>query len=139
MEHPNAFLGQSAAPSTADVSTALGLENTVWQELVDWIAEESGVEQEWKSSGKTYGWSLRLKIKKRNILYLSPCGGCFRAAFIFGDKAMVAARQSNLTESTLQLLDSAPRYPEGTGLRLLVQSSDDLAEIRKLARIKLAN
>ncbi len=139
MEYPNAFLGQTAAPSFAEVSTALGLANTVWQELVDWLAEESGVEQEWKSSGKKYGWSLRLKIKKRNILYLSPCVGCFRAAFIFGDKAMVAARQSNLTESTLQLLDSAPRYPEGTGLRLLVQSSDDLAEIRKLARIKLAN
>jgi hypothetical protein len=139
MEYPNAFLGQSAAPSAAEVSTALGLANTVWQELVDWLSEESGVEQEWKSSGKKYGWSLRLKIKKRNILYLSPCVGCFRAAFIFGDKAMVAARQSNLTESTLQLLDSAPRYPEGTGLRLLVQSTDDLAEIRKLARIKLAN
>ena len=86
-----------------------------------------------------YGWSLRLKDKKRNIIYLSPCEGCFRVAFIFGDKAIAAARQSDLSKSTLKLLDEAPRYPEGTGLRLMVKSAKDLVEIRKLALIKLAN
>jgi hypothetical protein len=52
---------------------------------------------------------------------------------------MAAARQSNLAGSTLKRLDEAPRYPEGTGLRLIVKSSKDLVEIRKLALIKLAN
>jgi hypothetical protein len=52
---------------------------------------------------------------------------------------MAAARQANLSKSTLKLLGEAPRYPEGTGLRLLVKSAKDLAAIRKLALIKLAN
>jgi hypothetical protein len=52
---------------------------------------------------------------------------------------MAAARHSDLAESTLTLMDEAPRYPEGTGLRLLVKSANDLVEIRKLALIKLAN
>jgi hypothetical protein len=39
----------------------------------------------------------------------------------------------------LKLLDEAPRYAEGTGLRLMVKGPKDLAAIRKLALVKLAN
>jgi hypothetical protein len=139
MKYPNAFVGHLTAPTPVEVSAALGPATCVWQNLVDWFAELKVVDQEWKSSGKKYGWSLRLKVKKRNIIYLSPCVGCFRVALIFADKTMAAARQSDLTEGTLKLMDEAQRYPEGTGLRLLVQSENDLVEIRKLTLIKLAN
>jgi hypothetical protein len=37
------------------------------------------------------------------------------------------------------LLDEAPRYAEGTGVRLIVKATEDLASVRKLAAIKLAN
>jgi hypothetical protein len=72
-------------------------------------------------------------------VYLAPCVGCFRVAFILGDKAVAAARQGDLSKSTLKLIDEAPRYPEGTGLRLTVKAAKNLAAIRKLALIKLAN
>jgi len=107
--------------------------------LVDWLAEQGVAEQEWNSFSVKYGWSLRLKMKKRTIVHLSPCSGCFRAAFILGDKAVAAARQSDLSREVLKLLDSATRYAEGTGIRLLVKQKKDLAAIRKLAAIKLAN
>jgi hypothetical protein len=107
--------------------------------LIDWLAEQNVVDQEWKSYSPKAGWSVRLKVKKRNIIYLSPCSGCFRVAFIFGDKAVAAARQADLSKSTLKLLNEALRYPEGTGLRPTVKSPKDLAAIRKLALIKLAN
>jgi hypothetical protein len=106
---------------------------------VDWLAEQGVVEQEWKSSSPKYGWSLLLKLKKRTIVYLSPCAGCFRASFVLGDRAVAAARQSDLAKSTLKLLDKAPHYAEGTGLRLMVKDPKDLTAIRKLALIKLAN
>jgi len=139
MDIPNAFIGKAALPTEEELASALGPAAVDWQELVDWFAEQKVVDQEWKSSGKKYGWYLRLKVKKRNIIYFAPCKGCFRVAFIFGDKAVAAARQSDLAESALKLLNEAPRYPEGTGLRLMVESSSDLVEIRKLALIKLAN
>lgn len=139
MDIPNAFIGRLAAPLPAEVSDALGPADELWKQLVGWAAKQEIVEQEWKSSGKKYGWSLRLKHKKRNIIYLSPCKGCFRIAFILGEKAIVAARQSDLSKNTLKLLDEAPRYPEGTGLRLMVEASKDLADVCKLAHIKLAN
>jgi hypothetical protein len=36
-------------------------------------------------------------------------------------------------------LDEAPHYAEGTGVRLIVKAQKDLAAIKKLALIKLAN
>jgi hypothetical protein len=106
---------------------------------VDWLAEQGVAEQEWKSVSAKYGWALRLKLKKRTIVYLGPCDGCFRVAFVLGDKAVAAARTSELSKSTLKLIEEAPRYAEGTGVRLVVKTPRDLAAIRKLALIKLAN
>jgi hypothetical protein len=56
-----------------------------------------------------------------------------------GDKAMDAARASNLAKPIVKILDEAPHYPEGTGVRLMVKNAKDLPAISKLARIKLAN
>jgi Protein of unknown function (DUF3788) len=139
MDNPNAFIGKAEMPTAEEVAAALGKTAELWEQLVDWLAENGAAVQEWNSYSAKSGWALRLKVKKRNIIYLAPCSGCFRIALIFGDKAVVAARQSNLSKSILKLIDEAPRYPEGTGLRLTVKAAKDLAAIRKLALIKLAN
>ena len=139
MDNPNAFIGKATQPTLDELVSALGPAAIVWQELVDWFAEQKVVDQEWKSYSPKVGWSVRLKVKKRNIIYLTPCASCFIVGLIFGGKAVAAARQADLSKSTLKLLDEAPRYPEGTGLQLTVKSSKDLAAIRKLALIKLAN
>jgi hypothetical protein len=139
METPNAFIGKTTRPTEAEVAAALGSTAALWKQLVDWMAEQGAAIQEWNSYSPKYGWSLRLKVKKRNIVYLGPCAGCFRVAFILGDRAVAAARQSDLSKSTLKLLNEAPRYAEGTGVRLIVKGAKDLAAIRKLAFIKLAN
>jgi hypothetical protein len=139
METPNAFIGKTTKPTEAEVAAALCSTAALWKQLVDWMAEQEVGESEWKSSGLKYGWSLRLKVKKRNIVYLGPCAGCFRVAFALGDKAVAAARKGDLAKSTLKLLDEAPRYAEGTGVRLMVKVAKDLAAIRKLALIKMAN
>ena len=40
-----------------------------------------------------YGWSLRLKQKSRNIVYLGPAKGCFMVSFVLSDKALNAAKE----------------------------------------------
>jgi hypothetical protein len=140
MAHPNAFIGKTAHPTTAELTATLGKTNELWDELVDWLAQEHGVtDREWTCSGAKYGWALRLKLKKRAILYLGPCDGCFRAALVLGDRAVQAARESSLSQPTKKLIDEAPRYPEGIGVRILVKRKADVAAVRKLAAIKLAN
>ena len=55
------------------------------------------------------------------------------------EKAMAAAEQAKLPKKVHQALAEAPHYPEGTGLRLVVNKAADLAPIRTLAEIKLAH
>jgi len=142
MEEPrNAFIGKTQQPSPEEISAALGPAIGPWTEFVDWMADKLGVEtQEWKGVYvNKYGWSLRLKLKKRTIVYMVPCAGCFRVAFVLGDKAVAAARQAKLPMKIQQALAEAPRYPEGTGLRLTVKKATDLAPLRTLAEVKLAH
>jgi hypothetical protein len=139
MEILNAFVGKTTTPTAEEVAAAPGPAAEVWKQLVDWMAEQEVTVQEWNSYSAKSGWAMRLKVKKRNIVYLSPCSGCFRVAFVLGDRAVAAARQSDLPKSTLKLLDEAPKYPEGTGVRLVVKAAKDLVAIRQFALIKLAN
>jgi Protein of unknown function (DUF3788) len=139
METVNAFIGKAKAPTEAEVDAALGATAALWKQLVDWMAEQGAGESEWNSYSLKAGWALKLKQKKRTIVYLAPCAGHFRVAFILGDRAVAAARKGDLAKSTLKLLDEAPRYAEGTGVRLMVKAAKDLGAIKKLALIKMAN
>lgn len=140
MDFTNALIGKTAQPTEKELATALGPVFSVWNELLCWLTEEQGVSsQEWTSYSPKYGWTLRLKLKKRTIVYLGPGKGHFQVMFILGDRAVAAAQSSSLPKAVLKALDEAPRYPEGTGLRLVVAKSQDLPAIRKLALVKLAN
>jgi hypothetical protein len=140
METPNAFINHATQPTPAELTAALGPAATVWNNLLTSLAGECGLTvQEWNSYSPKAGWAMRLKMKKRNILYMSPCKDCFRIGFILGDKAVKAAREIKLPQRIVKAIDEAPRYPEGTGVRLLVKRAADLAGIQKLAAIKLAH
>jgi hypothetical protein len=133
---PNAFIGRTQAPTDDDLSAELGAARALWDELLTELALPI---QEWNSYSPKAGWSLKLKLKKRTIVYLAPCHGSFRVAFVLGAKAVEAARQAKLSKTLMKIIDEAPRYPEGTGVRLEIKARRDLAAVKKLAAIKLAN
>jgi Protein of unknown function (DUF3788) len=139
METVNAFIGKTKAPTEVEVDAALGATAVLWKQLVNWLAEQGATIQEWNSYSPKAGWALKLKQRKRTIVYMAPCANHFRIAFILGDRAVAAARKSYLAKSTLKVLDEAPRYAEGTGVRLMVKAAKDLAAIKKLALLKMAN
>ncbi len=138
MEIPNAFIGKSKQPSESELAAALDSSAPLWKELIQNVATDLGnLTQEWKGVyPNKYGWTLRLRQKGRNIIYLSPCNGSFRVAFVLSDKALQEAREAHLSVEVAVALDSAPHYPEGNGVRLTVRRASDLSAIRKLARIK---
>jgi hypothetical protein len=140
MDIPNAFVGKLIQPTPQELSTALGSAAKAWREFVNWMAVAQGVhDQQWKATSPKSGWSLRLNLNKRTIVYLIPCRGYFQVGFVLGDKAVAAAHKSDLPKSLLRLLDEAPRYAEGTGLRMIVKGTNDLESIRQFAAVKLAN
>jgi hypothetical protein len=139
-EIPNAFIGWTAAPDDADLQKALGPAKPVWDQLISGLAARHGVTtQEWRSYSPKAGWALRLNRGKRTIVWLAPCEGRFRVAFILGDKALQAAREMQLSAPVRKALDGAVRYPEGNGVRLIVTKPEDLPALEKLAAAKIAN
>jgi len=111
----------------------------LWDQVLATLADEHNLTvREWNSYSPKAGWSLRLKLKGRNILYLGPCQGAFRVAFVLGDKAVAAARQSDLPRSIIKTINEAKRYPEGTAVRLEIKQAKDIGIVARLVGIKLA-
>lgn len=140
MELQNAFINHAEQPTAEEVAHALGAAAKLWDQLVNSLTKELGfTAQEWHRTSPKHGWALRLNVKKRRIIYLSPCSGCFRVALVLGDKAIAAAKNSGLPVFLMEMIEEAPRYPEGTAIRLVVKTRADLVGIRELAVVKLAN
>lgn len=126
-------------PEDADLARALKRSFASWNALKTAIASRfTPLSVEWHFAGEKYGWNMRLKHKKRTILYMSPREGHFLASFALGEKAVKTAHNSNLPTSVLQVLDSAKKYAEGRGVRLEVRNAKDVRQVETLAVIKMS-
>lgn len=136
----NAFAGKTAPPTQKAVESVLGNSYILWRQLVAELKQELKLDgEDWHTSGVKYGWSLRLQLKKRNIVYLGPRAGSFMTAFILGDKAIAAARKSTLPTDLLQTIAKTKRYGEGTPVWIEVKRPEDLEAVKIVARIKVEN
>ncbi len=97
------------------------------------------MDKTWIFSGAKWGWSLRLKQKKRTVLYMTPCSKHFLVGFALGEKAVRAAHAVPLADSILAEIDSAQKYAEGRALRIEVRTKKDLAAVKDVAAVKMAN
>jgi len=137
---PNAFAGQKAKPSDAGLASVLGESVALWNKLVSELKQELKIDTaEWHAASPKMGWSLRLQLKRRNIVYLGPRRKSFLAAFALGDKAIAAARKSNLPADVLKNIADSKRYAEGTAVRIQVRTEKDVEVVKKLAKIKIEN
>jgi uncharacterized protein DUF3788 len=136
----NAFAGQKKRPTERELSSALGEADVLWKDLVADLKHDLKLDAEqWNSYSVKAGWSLRLQLKKRNIVYLSPSTGFFLASFALGDTAVAAARKAKLPTAILKIIDEAKRYAEGTAVRIEVRAATDTNVVKTLAKIKLEN
>lgn len=136
----SAFDDKASPPADKPLLETLGRAGPLWTRLRDHLQSTHGpLVEEWGFAGKAYGWSLRLKQRKRAIVYMTPCRGSFLASFALGEKACAAAKAARLPSWLLAIIDEAPRYPEGRGIRIPVRRASDVAGVEKLAAIKIAN
>jgi hypothetical protein len=114
----NAFIGRAEAPGDAELDLALGKRRSLWDEVLKKLGEEFGLTSwEWNSYSPKYGWSVRVKKGKRNIVYLTPCEGQYvQIAFILGAKAVESVRGSGVARA-VKLIEDGVKYPEGLGVR----------------------
>ncbi len=136
----SAFDDKARKPTREQLEDVLRGAARLWDELISRLGTELGpLSEDWTYSGKQWGWALRLKHKKRAVLYMTPAHGFFFVGFALGAKAVAAAHQSALSRSALDLIDNSQKFAEGRAVRLEVREGEDLGDVVQIARIKLAN
>jgi hypothetical protein len=131
-----AFADQSSPPTPKTLAAMLGPTSALWTRLVGDLKTAHGpLAEEW-NFGKAYGWSFRLKEPKRALVYMTPRRGHFLASFALGEKACAAAHDAGLPDAILAMIDAAPKYAEGRGVRIPVRTARDLASVERLAALK---
>lgn len=133
------FTDKAVEPTPTDLQEQLGSHLNLWNSIVEFVNEKyPNPKEEWNYPGKKYGWSFRLKDKKRAIIYLLPREGYFKVAFVFGQKAYDQIMASDINSAIKEDLASAKKYAEGRGIPIHA-TKENLSDIKTLVEIKLAN
>lgn len=134
------FEDKTKEPGENELKMALGGTYPVWSEIKNFVhINYNGAIEEWKHSGKNYGWGFRLRDKKRVIIYLTPCEGYFKASLVLGAKATTQALSRNISNEIKTIIETAPVYAEGRGFRMDLKNTDYQDDIKTLILIKLEN
>jgi hypothetical protein len=134
------FTDKEKPPTNNDLIDALGNTYHLWQMIKDYaLLKCTESIDEWKYSGDKYGWSFRIKDKKRVICYMLPRGKFFKVAFVYGQKATDKVMKSRVTDAIKMELASARVYAEGRGIRIDMKDNTIINDIKELIKIKLAN
>ena len=140
MEEISIFQDKEVMPTEKDLVENLGNTYVLWKQIHDFVMIKypKGL-AEWNYPGKKYGWSFRIKDKKRAIIYFLPRDKFFKVAFVFGQKATDTILSSNISSEIKTELEQAKQYAEGRGIRIDVKNEMILPDIKRLIEIKLDN
>jgi Protein of unknown function (DUF3788) len=134
----SAFGDKERSPTPGDIEEKLGKSARLWRQLIAEVSvRHAPIEEFWNFGGPKYGWALRLKKKDRVVVYLIPQSGQFLAGIVLGEKAFKSAQQKDLPAAVVKIIESAPRYAEGHGIRMPVKNQAFLKSVLKLIASKM--
>ncbi len=134
------FRDKKITPSDKDLLEKLGATFDLWNQIQYFVLIKypKGI-PEWNYPGEKYGWSFRIKDKKRAIIYFLPRDKYFKVAFVFGQKATDYVLSSNISADIKIALEKATKYAEGRGIRIDVNDETIISDVKNLIEIKLDN
>jgi hypothetical protein len=131
------FKEKSKQPSESELVKALGKNAVNWNDIKNYILKNSPSSLEMWNYSAAYGWSFRIKDKKRVIAYFMPYKGYFRFSMVYGEKAASEALESKISAGIKEIISSAKVYAEGRGFRIEVRNKKCVNDIKLLIDIKL--
>lgn len=134
------FRDKKITPSDKDLLEKLGATFDLWKQIQNFVLIKypKGI-PEWNYPGEKYGWSFRIKDKKRAIIYFLPRDKYFKVAFVFGQKATDYVLSSNISADIKIALEKTTKYAEGRGIRIDVNDETIISDVKNLVAIKLDN
>lgn len=134
------FIDKKSKPSPQDLKKGIGSTSILWQQLVDFTKEKyPNAMEEWNFASERFGWSFRIKDKKRVLIYFLPRDQFFKVAFVFGQKAVDIIQLSKISDTIKKELMEAKVYAEGRGIRIEVKDKSMIRDIEELISIKIGN
>ncbi len=131
------FIDKAIPPTEESLKTALGEKYILWRNLRSHVEEKLGKPGGgWHYSGVKFGWSYRIKEKDQNVIYLLPRKLAFKAAMVFGEKAVERILASDIGTQVKDSLKAAVRYAEGRGIKLQVDDESSFNDVLTLVTIK---
>ena len=131
----SAFTDKAKKPTERELLSVLGESVSLWEEFAQHIREQHApISEEWRFYKS---WHLRLKRKARTVCYLFAEKDQFTVAFVFGEKAVAAARESKLPKRIMDSIEQARRYAEGRGFYVECRKASDLKHLHTLTAIKM--
>ena len=126
------FAEKKVIPSEEVLSAALRDNRVLWNKTV----ALSGGSGEWKFYTKAAGWTYQVKQGKRALFYMIPKVGSFRLIFVYGKRAVEAAKSAGLPEQVMKDLLEAKVYAEGRSISVTVNGDTDMYTVQKLLTLK---
>lgn len=138
MATDSVFDDKSREPGEAAIDQVLSGRQELWKALVDLpTTMVDTVTREWSFYSKKSGWVLLLKRKKQTICTVIPKEDEFVVVFLFPERAVQAARETELPEPVVRSIDEAKTYKVGRPFNVSVKSDADLDPVRKLMVVKV--
>ena len=133
------FTQKLTRPAEEDIKKALGMTYPLWNTLEEYVKKEyPAALEEWNYSEK-FGWSFRMRDKKRVLVYFLPRDNFFKIALVFGQKATEVILKSTVSQTIISEIKMAKVYAEGRGIRIDVKNKTVLNDLKKLISIKITN
>jgi Protein of unknown function (DUF3788) len=132
------FIDKLKTPDDSDLKSGLKDCFRWWKELENYTLEFDALYKPlWKFASEKFGWGFQIKDKKRAIVYLLPRDKYFKVGLVFGKKAVEKIMSTNIHDSIKKLINDAPEYAEGKGIRIDVKDDSLLNDIKALIQIKI--
>lgn len=139
-KHSTRASSTSSSPTEAQLAKKLSKSYKFWLSFIDQVtAAHPATKLEWKYNASDETWRYILRLKQRNLAYLTPGKDSFLVSLAMSEEALSAAEELGVPKSFVDLVRASPQYPEGRAARIEVVSAADLTTARKLTAAKAAD
>ncbi len=133
------FTDKHHQPTEEEIQAAVALQFPVWQALIQFIRENYPSEEDFRFLyGKRYGWARRFRVRGKLLTSLYPTQGGFTVQLNLDPTALEQTQHMALAHNAQAAIARAHPYPEGKWLFIVVESAQDVQDIKQLLALRAA-